>query len=214
MEETLKLVLTVAILITAAKAAGYLSNWFGQPAVLGELSAGVVLGPSLLNMLAWQPFASPHLGETIAQLAELGVILLIFLAGLEIDLRELLNTGKIAAFSGTLGVAVPLLLGLLAARWLQASGMIYHSSHRCRMCWSGANKSSACSSRWSRTRQRCNGSSQQPKRWSVICVPPTAGYYWSYRWTLWWGYRVRRMQIDLDAECDDEVPSTRLTITP
>jgi Kef-type K+ transport system membrane component KefB len=73
MEET-KLVLTLAILIAVAKGAGYVSNWLGQPAVLGELLVGVILGPSVLNTLTWPLFASAHLGGTIAQLAELGVI--------------------------------------------------------------------------------------------------------------------------------------------
>lgn len=115
MEETLKLVLAVAVLITAAKSAGYLSTRAGQPAVLGELLIGVILGPSLLNMFGWAPFHSEHLPETIRQFAEIGVILLMFIAGLEIELDELLRAGKTSTFAGIMGVALPLAAGLLVA---------------------------------------------------------------------------------------------------
>jgi Kef-type K+ transport system membrane component KefB len=56
------------------------------------------------------------LGESVKHLAELGVIFLMFLAGLEIDLQEMLKTGRAAALAGTLGVVVPVLLGL-GASW-------------------------------------------------------------------------------------------------
>jgi Kef-type K+ transport system membrane component KefB len=115
----LQLVLSLIIIITGAKAGAWLANRLGQPAVLGELLVGVLLGPSVLDMLHWSALANsaePHLlAETVEQLAELGVVCLMFLAGLEIDLREMRRSGRVATLSGVSGVVVPLALGLLVA---------------------------------------------------------------------------------------------------
>jgi Kef-type K+ transport system membrane component KefB len=108
----LNFMLAVAIIIVAAKLSGYLSIRLGQPSVLGELLAGIILGPTVLNMLHWPIFAdSEGLGEIIKMMAELGVILLMMLAGLELHLNELLESGKVSALAGTLGVITPLVLG-------------------------------------------------------------------------------------------------------
>lgn len=114
----LQLVLALMIIITAAKAGGWLAVRLRQPAVLGELLVGVLLGPSVLNLLHWPLLtnaAEPHLlTETIYALAELGVICLMFLAGLEVDVRELRRTGRVATLAGVIGVIVPLVFGILA----------------------------------------------------------------------------------------------------
>jgi Kef-type K+ transport system membrane component KefB len=108
----LNFILAIMIVIVAAKAGGYISNRLGQPAVLGELLAGLLLGPTVLDMLHSPIFAeAEHLGESIALLAELGVILLMLLAGLELHLPELLRAGKVSALAGVLGVILPLGLG-------------------------------------------------------------------------------------------------------
>ncbi len=114
----LQLVLALIVIIAAAKAGGWLAVRLGQPAVLGELLVGVILGPSLLDMLHWPVLvnaAEPHLlTETVYQLAELGVICLMFLAGLEADVVEMRRTGRVSALAGVGGVIVPLALGALA----------------------------------------------------------------------------------------------------
>ena len=107
----LQLSLALAILIAAAKAGGYVSYRLGQPSVLGELLVGILLGPSLVNILHISYFSDPHLPEVIHELAEIGVLLLMFLVGLELHLSDLARTGKVAAFAGVLGVILPLLLG-------------------------------------------------------------------------------------------------------
>ena len=107
----LQLSLALAILIAAAKAGGYISYRLGQPSVLGELIVGILLGPSLVNILHIPYFTDENLPEVIHQMAELGVMLLMFLAGLELHLSDLARTGKVAAFAGVLGVILPLLLG-------------------------------------------------------------------------------------------------------
>ena len=110
--EFLNLILALAIIIVAAKLSGYVSVRLGQPSVLGELLAGILLGPTLLNIFGWPIFHDDHLlSETIIMMAELGVILLMMLAGLELNLEDLARSGKVSAISGTLGVIVPLLMG-------------------------------------------------------------------------------------------------------
>lgn len=112
MSSILQLLLQLTILIAAAKLAGLLSTKLGQPAVLGEILAGLLLGPSLINLPALPWFTAPHLADAIFELAEIGVILLMFLAGLEVDLGQMRRSGRVVMFAGLLGVAVPWLMGL------------------------------------------------------------------------------------------------------
>lgn len=111
----LQLILALVIIIVSAKLAGLLSTRLGQPAVLGELLAGLLLGPTVLNMFEWSFFTNTHLHDTITDLAEIGVVLLMFIAGLEIDLHEMRKSGKVALFAGVLGVVAPLVLGFALA---------------------------------------------------------------------------------------------------
>ena len=116
--ELLNFLAATVIVLVAAKLAGYASVRFGQPSVLGELLVGIILGPTVLNMLgAWPLFAGDdHLPASLTLFAEIGVILLMFLAGLELDLRDLLRSGRVAGLAGSLGVIVPLAGGFLTAR--------------------------------------------------------------------------------------------------
>jgi Kef-type K+ transport system membrane component KefB len=72
MDPFLQFLLALAIIVPVAKGSGYLSNRLGQPAVLGELLIGLLLGPTLLDMLHWPVFSDTHLGETLSHLAHLG----------------------------------------------------------------------------------------------------------------------------------------------
>jgi Kef-type K+ transport system membrane component KefB len=112
---TIQLFLALGIIVLAAKAAGYASSRLGQPAVLGELLVGILLGPSVLNILGWSLFTDLHLGETIQQVAEIGVLLLMFSAGLEVRLDDLRRVGRVAVYSGGLGVVAPVLMATPAA---------------------------------------------------------------------------------------------------
>jgi Kef-type K+ transport system membrane component KefB len=112
----LQFVITLVIIIAAAKIGGYISLKLGQPSVLGELAVGLILGPSVLDMFHWAPFTDKHLADGIAHIAELGVLLLMFIAGLELHLSDLLKTGKVSALAGTLGVLLPLGMGYGLAR--------------------------------------------------------------------------------------------------
>ncbi|GAB4396417.1 MAG: cation:proton antiporter [Anaerolineales bacterium] len=114
----LDLAIALVFIIAAAKLGGYLSVRIKQPAVLGELLVGLLLGPSLLDFLHWgvffqydQKFTYEMLVSEIHQLAEIGVLLLMFVAGLELHLSDLIQSRRVAILAGTLGVFFPLGLG-------------------------------------------------------------------------------------------------------
>jgi Kef-type K+ transport system membrane component KefB len=109
------LVLLLALLILAAKAGAWISLRLRQPAILGELIAGLLLGPSLLNIFNWPVFHHQEFPGMVFALGELGVILLMGMAGLEIELEEFLHARRVALLTGTAGVLMPLLLGTLVA---------------------------------------------------------------------------------------------------
>ncbi|ADU50444.1 sodium/hydrogen exchanger [Thermaerobacter marianensis DSM 12885] len=112
MPSFLQVAVLLAVVITAAKGAGALSKRLGQPAVFGELLAGILLGPTLLDVLHWPVFTDPpYLERLTRDLAELGVIFLMFLAGLETDLEEMRKVGAAAFFGAVGGVALPFLAG-------------------------------------------------------------------------------------------------------
>lgn len=108
----MQLFLALGVLITLAKTFGYIATRFGQPAVLGELIAGVLIGPSLINLLHNAVIfpAGSSIEHTIIEIAELGVLLLMFSAGLEIDLEGLTKVGPTAIAAGLLGVVAPILI--------------------------------------------------------------------------------------------------------
>jgi Kef-type K+ transport system membrane component KefB len=116
MSPTMQLALAMAVIITAAKVGGYISYRLGQPAVLGEILIGVILGPSVVDFLHLSMFTDSHLPETIHHLAEFGVLLLMFIAGLGLHLSDLAKSGTVSALAGSLGVAVPVGMGYVTAR--------------------------------------------------------------------------------------------------
>ena len=95
----------LAIIVIAAKFCGLLARKCKAPQVVGEIIAGLIIGPCVLGLVAQTDF--------ISQMAEIGVILLMFEAGLETDLKELLKTGPIALLIACSGVFIPLLGGTL-----------------------------------------------------------------------------------------------------
>ncbi|KAB2338213.1 cation:proton antiporter [Cytobacillus depressus] len=107
------LILQLAIILIASKIFGDLSVRLGQPSVLGKLIIGIILGPSVLGLVTET--------ETLTQLSQIGVILLMFIAGLETDLDEFKRTGKPATLVGFGGIIVPLVLGFFAGMMLNLS---------------------------------------------------------------------------------------------
>jgi len=110
MSHFLQFAFLLAVILLSAKIAGYISIRLGQPSVLGELLAGILLGPSVFDLFHL-PFIDHELAESIAHLGELGVLLLMFLAGLELHFSELRQNMRVAALAGFLGVVFPVLLG-------------------------------------------------------------------------------------------------------
>lgn len=102
------LLLALAATILATKLLGDLAQRINQPAVLGELAAGVVLGGSVLGIL------DPN-DATIAALGELGVLILLFEIGLHTDVRSLMRVGRSAVTVGLVGVILPFVLGYWVA---------------------------------------------------------------------------------------------------
>lgn len=99
----------LATILIAAKIFGDLAERIGQPAVLGELVAGVILGGSLFGFIPEQGLGA----ELIHVLAELGVIMLLFEIGLETDLKEMFQVGPSALAVAAVGIIVPFALGIL-----------------------------------------------------------------------------------------------------
>ncbi|HJW89126.1 MAG TPA: cation:proton antiporter [Anaerolineales bacterium] len=107
----LQLALLIATLLVATKLAGYLSTLAGQPSVLGELLVGLLIGPSVIDLLHLPLFSDHLLPEFVEHLAEIGVLLLMFVAGLELHFSELARNVRVSALAGLLGVVIPVGLG-------------------------------------------------------------------------------------------------------
>lgn len=103
------LLLALVSVIVATKVFGAFAQYIGQPAVLGELIAGVVLGGSVLGVL------DPN-DSVVHALSELGVLILLFQIGLHTDLRSLAKVGSTALFAGGVGVVLPFVGGYGVAR--------------------------------------------------------------------------------------------------
>ncbi len=103
--ETYDIFKDLAIIIIAAKVFGLLARKINTPMVAGEIVAGLVIGPSILGLVNQTDF--------ISQMAEIGVILLMFEAGLGTNLRDLVKTGPKAVLIACAGVFIPLLGGFL-----------------------------------------------------------------------------------------------------
>jgi Kef-type K+ transport system membrane component KefB len=106
-----ELLIALVVIFVAAKIFGEIAERLGQPAVLGEMVGGIVVGVSGLHLLdAHEPMI--HL------LSELGVVLLLFLIGLETDLKKLISVGPASAAVAVVGVALPFGLGWAVGAYL------------------------------------------------------------------------------------------------
>ena len=111
----------IALILLSTKGLGLVTKKFSMPQVVGALLAGLVLGPAMLNVL--------HETDFIKQIAELGVIVLMFTAGLETDLQELKKTGKASFVIAVFGVLVPLLFGFITASFFNQTSTADGVSH-------------------------------------------------------------------------------------
>ena len=105
----------VAVMLVLAKIGGELFERLKQPAVLGELFAGIFLGALVIfGFTRAEPLKT---NATIAALAELGVIILLFEVGLESDLKEMMEVGWSSLLVAVVGVVAPFFLGWVVSAW-------------------------------------------------------------------------------------------------
>jgi Kef-type K+ transport system membrane component KefB len=111
-----ELLIALVVIWLAAKLAAEGMERIGQTAVLGELLAGVVIGPGVLGLV--------HESQVIHALAELGVLILLFEVGLESDLAKLLKAGPQAVLVAVIGVVAPFAVGFGLMHWLGHPGLV------------------------------------------------------------------------------------------
>ena len=108
------LLLRLFVVLVAARLAAEVAERFRQPAVLAEIAAGLIVGPSVLGIV--------HRDDALSLLAELGAILLLFEVGLHMDLRGLRSVGGASLRVAVIGVAVPMAAGLGVVRLVGVEG--------------------------------------------------------------------------------------------
>ncbi len=118
--ELTTLFLSLALLIGVARLLGEIARRFHQPAILGELLAGVLLGPTVFGQIApqWQAFLFPTSGANAIVLQGIGslaIVLFMLVSGMEVDLSAVWKQGRAAITIGTLGTIVPFATGVIAA---------------------------------------------------------------------------------------------------
>ena len=124
----------IIVILTMAGLFRRLFQWIGQPPVMGEMVAGIVLGPSVLGLI-YPPavsFLFPATSlETLRQLSQIGVVLFMFIVGMELNVRHLRERGSAAVMISHASIIVPFLLGtalsLFLYRELGPAGTSFHA---------------------------------------------------------------------------------------
>ncbi len=116
-----RMLLAVAVVVAAARLVGALFARIGQPHVIGEIVAGILLGPSLLGFLA--PSAVDYLFpgavvDVLSVMSQFGLVLFMFLIGLELDQSLLRGSGRTAVFVSHVSILAPLAMGAALSFWL------------------------------------------------------------------------------------------------
>ena len=117
------LILSLALILVAAKVGGHYATVIGQPPVLGELLAGVLIGN--LTLVGVPGLASLKTDTAVDMLARLGVILLLFQVGLESTIGQMLKVGLSSFLVASLGVIGPFVLGWVVGAWLLPNASVY-----------------------------------------------------------------------------------------
>lgn len=113
--EFVQIIIGIGILLFAAKLMAELFLRLKLPIVLGELLAGMIVGPFALgSFLTWDGQQLLEIGPELRTLGQMGAIVILFMAGLEMTPKEFIRGGKASFTVGTLGVVVPFFVGLLA----------------------------------------------------------------------------------------------------
>lgn len=117
-EEVVIFLVAISIMLFFARFLGELFNKFKQPAIIGEIIAGILLGPTILGNLLpdVQLTLFPQTGNVslvLNGITQLAVIMLLIVSGLEVNLALIAKQGKTAIYTSTLGMALPFALGFL-----------------------------------------------------------------------------------------------------
>ncbi len=119
--DTGQLIMSIGIILLVARLFGSIFQYIGQPRVVGEMAAGIVLGPSVLGLFF--PSASAHLFPasslpTLTSLSQLGLLLFMFVVGLEVDLKLILKQRFTVVLTSNVSIVAPLVLGVAFARFI------------------------------------------------------------------------------------------------
>lgn len=117
-KEVINLLLQLAAMLLSARVFAEIAQQFKQPAVVGEILAGIVLGPTILGMISPDSFeylfqSNPSANLALDGIIQMAVILLLFIAGLEVELHVVWAQGKSAVYISLMGLIVPFVLGFI-----------------------------------------------------------------------------------------------------
>jgi Kef-type K+ transport system membrane component KefB len=118
----------VAIIIILARLLGIAAKLVGQPPVVGEILAGILLGPTFFHGTITKALFPPSLISPLTALADIGLVLFMFVVGYEVDLRLIRGRERVAAGVSTGSVILPLALGSALGVWLAHRNHIPHVS--------------------------------------------------------------------------------------
>ena len=114
-------IIQIIVIVAASRFFGGLFRRMGQPLVCGEIAAGLILGPSFFGGMfphLFHKVFDPSVGQVFAIMSQIGLILLMFLIGLEFDFGHLSNNGGTAMSISVAGIILPFSLGFFLGRWM------------------------------------------------------------------------------------------------
>jgi Kef-type K+ transport system membrane component KefB len=117
-------IVQLIVIVAASRIFGSLFRRMGQPLVCGEIAAGLILGPSFFGGMfphVFHTVFNPSVGQIFAIMSQIGLILLMFLIGLEFDFGHLSNNGGTAMSISLAGIILPFTLGFLLGRWMHGA---------------------------------------------------------------------------------------------
>ena len=117
-------IIQLIVIVAASRIFGGLFRRIGQPLVCGEIAAGLILGPSLFGRVFphfFQTVFNPSVGQIFAIMSQIGLILLMFLIGLEFDFGHLSHNRGAALSVSMAGIVLPFGLGLLLGHWMHSA---------------------------------------------------------------------------------------------
>lgn len=113
-----QLTVSIGIILLSARISGFLFRRIGQPQIVGEMAAGILLGPSVFGRMfpgGFNYVFPPAATGTLTSLSQLGLLLFMFVIGLEVDVRRVAKHRTVVVFAGSFSILLPLVLGIAVA---------------------------------------------------------------------------------------------------